>query len=325
MKSVILTILLLQLVVCEEINVLVVGKSGAGKSSLINFLIGAPIAKVSHYDTGTTQVQSYQYYYAHYGHTITYYDTPGLFDNNLDMNTILHNIGQIKAVDLILICMDLSQARMYEDDFLIIKTLKTKYGPYIMKHALLIFTKANNIKNADIVARQRYQALEIVIPYILISDSYYETSNGYRSFNEKLVHLGKSLNEFHVEALVRRNIIHERVIQETRAIWQYDVQKSYELNYFYKQGQVRPELIFYIISTKTIDLDYWKIFTHKLKKEVPYIIPKYIECKYTTNNCFAWPACYWVIQDPSTKSGKTISNDARPPMDEIIKLVKKYL
>jgi len=147
------------------------GKSGTGKSTLINNLLAAPIAIINDDRTGTINVDEYNI--NKYGHHFKIYDTPGLFDSTLTTEQVTKKIATIKKINIVLICHDISQPRLYNDDINIFKEIKKIYGPNIFKHSVLIFTKSNLVKNLPSRNKTRYNDINLNIPMI----NAYDTDN----------------------------------------------------------------------------------------------------------------------------------------------------
>lgn len=125
----------------KPITILVMGNAGVGKSSLINFLMNDTVAKVSDYATGTIKVDKYNFY--KYGNNFIFYDSPGLNDGEND-NNIIKMIGEkIDNINILLICVDVSRPRLYNEEKEMISEIKKKFGNKIMKNCILIFTKSN--------------------------------------------------------------------------------------------------------------------------------------------------------------------------------------
>jgi len=147
------------------------GKTGVGKSSLINILLNDTIAKVNDFDTGTYSIQKYSI--NKYGQNFNIYDTPGLFDPNIKMDKIFQQIGNLNSINVFLICYDISEKRFTLQDKEVFEILKYQYTDNIIKNSVIVFTKSNlvNINNLEEIAKNRYSKINMQVPMIYAYDN----------------------------------------------------------------------------------------------------------------------------------------------------------
>ena len=140
----------------DSLSVVVCGRLGAGKTSLVNGLVGRIVAKegfspvsetldVTPYSaeiavsvgTGVRPIQT------------TIWDTPGCADVLVEEATCEANLEKIarktQEADLLLYCMKMCD-RLTTDDTIGIKELTDRIGPEVWKNAIFVLTFANEVK-----------------------------------------------------------------------------------------------------------------------------------------------------------------------------------
>ncbi|PSB47517.1 GTPase [Chroococcidiopsis sp. CCNUC1] len=129
----------------KKFVVLLVGRTGVGKSSTVNSLMGQQIAPVGKYDPTTMEVESFDCEIN--GIKFTIVDTPGLCDDlpekENDRKYIELILSKVKQVDSLWFVTRLDDPRVTSDEMRGIKIISEAFTPQIWEHAVIIFTRAN--------------------------------------------------------------------------------------------------------------------------------------------------------------------------------------
>ena len=139
----------------NSLRVFVFGKTGAGKSSLINTLFGKEIAEEG--ETIYSQTKSVTSYSEQRsiktvrqtieGVNITMWDSPGLKDPETDESQTLNDIKEnCQNVDIFVYCTSLTQTRIGQDEYDSIINLTKVLGDGIWKKGLIALTFANDVR-----------------------------------------------------------------------------------------------------------------------------------------------------------------------------------
>lgn len=127
----------------NHLKILVTGRLGVGKTSLINFLIGKGAAPPPDLLTDerhhvvrieTKRFQKIQ---------VTFYESPGLGDD-MDDNTAVKLLRkECNDIDLVFYCRKIEEARWTPPDASALQVLTQAFGVNIWKKVILVLTRAN--------------------------------------------------------------------------------------------------------------------------------------------------------------------------------------
>ena len=136
----------------KKFTLLITGKTGVGKSSLVNALIGKPEAeegddKFSH----TKEVTSYDVDIE--GLKICVWDSPGLRDDDDDEDGTCNDEKYLadmerkitEEVDLVIFCLKMDDQRFQVDDKQAFKMVTKHFGKKVWKNAVIALTCANKV------------------------------------------------------------------------------------------------------------------------------------------------------------------------------------
>ena len=129
----------------KEFTILVIGKTGTGKSSTINSLIGQQLASTGDSIAVTDSIKSYSTTLNSI--KIKVLDTPGLCDS-LEKSNDERYLKEIKNayedVDLTFFITVLNESRVSRDEKVALRSLTSELGEKIWKNMIIIFTFANS-------------------------------------------------------------------------------------------------------------------------------------------------------------------------------------
>lgn len=134
----------------RPITILLLGRTGVGKSSTINSLFGDTVAPVERFVPGTFDVATYQHLKE--GVTFKIIDTPGLCDElpeaGNDERYMQLIQEEVSDVDVVWYVTRLDDERVRADEKYGIKLVTRALGPALWKHAVLVFTGADRVEPA---------------------------------------------------------------------------------------------------------------------------------------------------------------------------------
>ena len=135
----------------KDFTLLLMGRTGVGKSSTINSLIGQPIAPISDYMPMTKEIEEYRLSIE--DTTFHVIDTPGLCDDLPEEGNdekYMHTIKKtIKNIDILLYITQINESRIRSDEKNAIKLITQTFTENIWKNSIFIFTYSDTINDNE--------------------------------------------------------------------------------------------------------------------------------------------------------------------------------
>ena len=132
-----------------HLTILITGKTGVGKSRLVNALVGERVAKEGRSKSACTDtVTSYRAKIN--GVDVVVWDSPGLQDGTCNERLYLQDMESklSQGFDVMIYCISMTDTRFYEADKSAIRTLTKEFGSKLWKNGVVALTFAN-LKTKD--------------------------------------------------------------------------------------------------------------------------------------------------------------------------------
>ncbi len=156
----------------KKFTFLLIGRTGVGKSSTINSLLGAEVAKVGDYEATTMIVEKYESEIDNIKFVVI--DTPGLCDevgHENDQKYIQLMQEKTETIDCMWFVSELHATRVTRDEKRGIQLITESLGKEIWNHAIVIFTFASYVP-AD-----RYEEALLKRTELIRNEIYKNTNN----------------------------------------------------------------------------------------------------------------------------------------------------
>ncbi|MEH2432938.1 MAG: GTPase [Nostoc sp.] len=185
---------------------LLVGRTGVGKSSTINTLMGKEVAPTSRRKPTTMDVNYHENEIN--GIHFTVVDTPGLCDDHPekgnDQNYLELIRSKVKQIDLLWFVTPIYETRIRSDELNGIKLISEALGVEIWKHAVIVFTFADKADDYLVDLKERTEDIQEAIA----TYAGYEIANNIPSVavdnkNETTPDGNKWLGELYTKVFVR--------------------------------------------------------------------------------------------------------------------------
>ena len=135
----------------NEVKIFITGKTGVGKSTLINGLLGKRVAKEGEsLDPETSEVKAYES--IHDSIHVTVWDSPGLQDGTSKEAQYLADMkAKCSNMDTSIYCVNMMQTRFFKGcaDVVAMKKLTEVFGKKMWKNAMFALTFANLADEMD--------------------------------------------------------------------------------------------------------------------------------------------------------------------------------
>ena len=133
----------------RSIHILVTGKTGTGKSALINGLMGANVTKEGDtLDPTTAQVEQIKQMV--HGISMSVFDSPGLQDGTRREDEYLRDMERkCQNVDLVLYTIKLTDQRVHVADTNAMRKLTDAFGDRFWERAMFVMTFANEVLSPE--------------------------------------------------------------------------------------------------------------------------------------------------------------------------------
>jgi hypothetical protein len=131
----------------KEFNILISGRAGTGKSTLMSSLLGKEIHRRAAEDLGASSITVSTAQVNNVSIKTLFWNSPGIYDNGL--NEAKKLTGFLDSIDLVIYAMRMDETRMRPEDTEIMQKLTRTFGASFWKKGMFVLTFANMVNYLD--------------------------------------------------------------------------------------------------------------------------------------------------------------------------------
>lgn len=147
----------------QQCRIAVVGRTGTGKSTLINAIFGKQVSLIGDYEPVTKKVESYDLGIESSQFCVI--DTPGIGDSEIDYDSLDYLRSEIEQVDSVFFVSRLAESSVSGDEKRAIQLISEQLGTKIWERSLIVFTFSDCVETSQhaIALEKRTELLRQVI------------------------------------------------------------------------------------------------------------------------------------------------------------------
>ena len=132
----------------KKLSFLVTGKTGVGKSRLVNALVGKDVAVEGRQRDSCTNTST-PHKVTIEGIDVLVWDSPGLQDGDANYLENLKSVNSTHGLDVVIYCIKMNDTKFYAEDKMAICKLTEGFGKDVWKKTVIALTFANQVQDPD--------------------------------------------------------------------------------------------------------------------------------------------------------------------------------
>lgn len=132
-----------------ELSILVTGRPGTGKSTLMSGLLGMEVNRRYQEDLEVSSISSFTVQVDGVLVRTLFWNSPGVYDGALNEDKVKKLRNLLDSIDLVIYSMRMDETRMRPEDIEVIQKLTQTFGVSLWRKGMFVLTFANRVNYLD--------------------------------------------------------------------------------------------------------------------------------------------------------------------------------